>query len=341
MFSSLIMKELLFILFCLFSAQAQTTSPLEEAFREALYTEEVDGDSETALKSYRQLSEQFQKQRTLAARTLFRQAECLRKLDRKNEAVTTYQTLLARYPENEKLVTLTKENLLALGHQPNSLQTPTTPAPLNPEDQKIAELKKLLAQSPDLLNTGPLNTAAQKSQLKVATFLLDSGADISRDGFGSGVTPLQSAAQRGHLAMCKLLIERGASLEKEGPVALGYALEQGHQSITQYLLSLGLIPNSSHLSKAIISSGGFRTLSQLIDALPESQKATVINPPGGSPLRSTLDAPTPKYIPLLKTLLEHGANPNQKLGDDKLSPLALLLSKLKYHEDQELSLIHI
>ena len=66
------MKELLFILFCLFSAQAQTTSPLEEAFREALYTEEVDGDSETALKSYRQLSEQFQKQRTLAARTLFR-----------------------------------------------------------------------------------------------------------------------------------------------------------------------------------------------------------------------------------------------------------------------------
>ena len=333
MFSSLIMKELLFTLFCLISVQVQAASPLEEAFREALYTEEVDGDSEAALKSYRQLSEQFQKQRTLAARTLFRQAECLRKLDRQDEAITTYQTLLARYPENEKLVTLTKENLLALGHQPNSLQTPTTPAPLNPEDQKIAELKKLLAQSPDLLNTGPLNTAAQNSQLKVATFLLDAGADISRDG--SGITPLQSAALNGHLAMCKLLIERGASLEKEGPVALGYALEEGHQSITQYLLSLGLIPNSSHLSKAIISSGGFRTLSQLIDALPESQKATVINPPGGSPLRSTLDAPTPKYIPLLKTLLEHGANPNQKLGDDKLSPLALLLSKLKYHEDQE------
>ncbi|MGJ8725422.1 MAG: ankyrin repeat domain-containing protein [Roseibacillus sp.] len=336
------MKTLFTLFLLLLTTQAQEPPSLEDSFREALYSEEVDGDPEAALESYRKLSDKFQKQRQLAARTLYRQAECLRKLDRTDEAITTYQTLLTRYPEDKNLTKLAQENLTALGQEPASPSNPDSPAPIDPQDQKIAELKKLLAESPDLLNTGPLQLAAQKSQLKVAAFLLDAGADVSR--INGNRTPLQEAAHNGHRAMCELLIKRGANLEQEGPQALDYALGQGHQSIIDYLLSLGLIPYSSHLTKAIQSSNGQKSLSQLLNALPKSQKPAIINPVlEAPPLLATLDSNQKKF-PLLELLLEHGANPDHTLTVTlphsydsqkfQISPLAYLLETLKDQKEQ-------
>ena len=318
------MKSLLIVILLFpLLLHAQIKTPLEEAFLEALYTEEVEGNSQAALEAYRQLNEKFQKQRDLAARTFFRQAECLRKLDRPKEAIAAYQTILKRYPENEKLGSLIQKNLTALGQSPES-----PPLDLSDtEGAEIARLKKILVQSPDLLNLGHLHKAAQKSQLKVATFLLQSGADISR--IHEGKTPLQFAAEAGHKAMCTLLIEQGADLESDGPLALESAIAAGHQAIFNDLLTAGVSVNDSHLSDAIFSPNAVKTLTALLDSLSAEKLSKILNQASGNSnlLKYTLGRLCEKNVPksqaftILELLLTHGADPNLPRGEDQRTAL--------------------
>lgn len=221
------------------AARAQDES-IEDAFRDGLYQEEVAGDLQSALKVYEDIHARVMRLSDLGAKALFRRAAVLRKLERDEEAIAHYQTLLSQYPNHPTLERLTREQLVSLGVTPTApaSEVPTIP---EAERQEIARLERIVANSPDLLNASegqtppPLHQAASKGQIHVATFLLDQGARI--DLFSSG-TPLQHAARAGHKAMCALLLDRGAENK-----ALLAALEHGREAVALLLLERGADPN--------------------------------------------------------------------------------------------------
>ncbi|MBK1833284.1 ankyrin repeat domain-containing protein [Roseibacillus ishigakijimensis] len=248
----------------------------QDLFRDALYAEEVTGDAEAALESYQTLTKRLEEHRALAARSLFRQAECLRKLDRDEEAVTLYRRLLTRYPEEEDVAMLAQQNLLALGHE---AEAPAAAPDRDEQDERMAELKKRITQSPDLINAPapgedlpPLHLAAKNGQLKVLEFLVKEGADLlinwETQDHGDGY-PLTFAASAGHLAACQLLTEAGGADDEAGSDALEKAVRKKRNHIIDYLCSNNILPNFSALKAALYYDDNSNTLSRLISAFSE------------------------------------------------------------------------
>src|SRR6187401_2128574 len=109
------LRLLLFVICPLLTGPLRAEDEIEKAFRDALYAEEVKGDAERALKAYQKVGAKFEQQRDMAATALFRQGECLRKLDRKDEAAAIYNKVLWQYPDKERFARLSRESLAALG----------------------------------------------------------------------------------------------------------------------------------------------------------------------------------------------------------------------------------
>ena len=216
---------------------------IEEAFREGLYQEEVQGNLEDALKAYDDVRARVDRLRDLGAKALFRKAECLRKLKRDDEAIACYESLLAQYPGNSTMTRLSRENLTSLGATPFAGTASLAGTIPDEEANEIARLKSIVANSPDLLNAGqgddlpPLHLAAQKGQMHVVEFLLDQGADVNAGEWRG--TPLQLAAKAGHKAVCALLLDRGAEND-----ALIEALQASRESVALLLLERGADPNA-------------------------------------------------------------------------------------------------
>ncbi|MEM7385394.1 MAG: ankyrin repeat domain-containing protein [Verrucomicrobiota bacterium] len=222
------------------AAEDKAIDPVETLFRDALYQEEVKGNSEAALALYEEVSERMARQRELAATALFRQGECLRKLDRNNEAGQRFQTILKHYPDQERMARLARQNLIALGLPAAGRSGGDSGAIPETEAKEIARLKRLIANSPDLLNAAvgesarpPLHAASGSGQLEVAAFLLKNGADI--DLRYDDRTSIDIAAAAGHLKICELLVAHGADLEG----SLVRALEQRRQAVARFLLKSG------------------------------------------------------------------------------------------------------
>lgn len=211
---------------------------VEKAFRDALYAEEVKGDTEAALKAYQEVAAKFEQQRDMAATALFRQAECLRKLGRKDEAAALYNKVLAQYGDKERTAKLSRENLAALGMAPAA--GGDTPAAAT-DTGEVARLEKLLKDSPDLINatdaSNPLAAAAEKGQVALVDYLLGKGARV--DTLVDGKSALHRAAEAGHLTVCQKLIEKGADVNLNSSAEatpLILALDKGRFSIVELLL---------------------------------------------------------------------------------------------------------
>ncbi len=110
------------------------------------------------------------------------------------------------------------------------------------EETEIRRIQVLIRNSPDLINGtaegyGPLNTAALGGWLRVATFLLDNGADINKPT--GGATPLYQAVKSGHKAMVELLAQRGANVNTHdgtGATPLHIAAERGFLAVAEALV---------------------------------------------------------------------------------------------------------
>jgi ankyrin repeat protein len=121
----------------------------------------------------------------------------------------------------------------------------TTSVVIDDEETEIRRLQKMIQNSPDLINAPsggaddnntPLGRAANKGQLRVAQYLLDSGAEVNR-AYQSR-TPLLLAAARGHKAMIELLLAKGADVSARdagGKTALHIAAENGFQATAETL----------------------------------------------------------------------------------------------------------
>jgi ankyrin repeat protein len=126
------------------------------------------------------------------------------------------------------------------------------------EDQEIRRIQDMIRNSPDLINSPgegnsetPLLHAVSAGQIRVATFLLDHGAEVEKasrltdpataaNGRGMMMTPLMAAADNGHKALVELLLSRGARVNGANPLgimALHLAVERGFAGVVETLLA--------------------------------------------------------------------------------------------------------
>ncbi|MBI2946199.1 MAG: ankyrin repeat domain-containing protein [Verrucomicrobia bacterium] len=220
---------------------ASAADPLTDAFQKGLLEEEANRNLDAAIQAYQSVLKQLDDQRKLAATTIFRLGECYRKLGKTNEATSQFQRIVREFPDQDVLAKMSQQNLTALGKgddtKPRLLGVPI----LDVETQEIEKLRKMLKESPDLINAvtpgdtrTPLARAAEFGQKRVVKFLLeDSHVDVSRD-------ILHRATKVGHLGIVELLLAHGVdvnSLDHEGLTALHWAIGQGFRSIAEALIA--------------------------------------------------------------------------------------------------------
>jgi cytohesin len=183
------------------------------------------------------------------------------------------------------------------------------------EDLEIRRIQQMIQNSPDLINahvpggTGtPLQNAAAAGWIKVATYLLDHGADVNADRGGA----LYAAAKAGNRAMVELLLSRGAEVnpkENTGLAPLHIAVQNGFQAVVEVLLANKAdvnAQNGSGVTPLFLAAG--RDNPKIVSLLLE-HKADVnaSDQSGATPLMNAARSGHPEIVRLL---LAADANPN-------------------------------
>jgi ankyrin repeat protein len=140
----------------------------------------------------------------------------------------------------------------------------------------------------------PLMAALNFENFDIARFLIERGANVNAKNL-RGETPLALAAYLKNYEIAKLLIERGARVDEpagRGPNAAMIALNSGDEKLLKLFTDKGI-----DVAKLVNSvSGRFN-----------------------SPLQNAIDS---ENIPLIKTIMKLGVNPNQRF-DFGQTPLSL------------------
>jgi ankyrin repeat protein/tetratricopeptide (TPR) repeat protein len=102
------------------STNASLGDPLQMLFRRALVEEESSQNLGQAIQDYQEVLAHLDARRELHATVLFRLGECYRKQGHTNEAVAQYERILREFPDQATLLTLSRQNLSALGRSPET-----------------------------------------------------------------------------------------------------------------------------------------------------------------------------------------------------------------------------
>ena len=211
----------------------------KELLRDGLFAEESEGDLPTARKNYEALLAKHAEEKKVAAVALYRLAEIERKQGKKQQAVVLYQQLLAEFGEVEPQAKLTRENLKALGVEPDLSPLQKTRVEIQPEEARaLRQFQKDLKDSPDRIKDPKhLQTATKDGWVEVMRFLLKNGADANEEGI------LELAAVNGHLSVCQLLMQYGCdpTLPKHEGAMIG-AVKNNNLEVVKLLLEKGADP---------------------------------------------------------------------------------------------------
>lgn len=208
-------------------SEVQTAT--EDLLRQGLFEEEANRDFDKASERYRAVVAAHDKQRALAATATFRLGEIARKKNDKEAAAAAFRTVAERFPEQEDLARMSRENLAALGMALEA--TPGKPEvdpfaegpPEDPQDKEIERLKDIALNSPDLLDGDgatdygwrALHLAAANGYTKVIAYLLENKADLNSRTTREQLTPLQIATVHGRLAAVNALLAAKARINDE------------------------------------------------------------------------------------------------------------------------------
>ncbi len=349
-------RHLLLLLgFSLATIHAADSLP-EDLLRQGLFEEEANQNLDKAAEHYRAVIAAHDHQRALAASATFRLGEIARKKNDKETAAAAFRTVTERFPEQQELARLSRENLAALGIETTA---PATPAAADPEDAEIARLKELARNSPDLIDGAdsdgfrPIHHAAAKGWTRVISYLLENKADPNGLTIKERFTPLHLATVHGHLSAVKALLAAKA----DPNVTLGFSksamdrlpamdgrLEHAKGSWTA--LDLAIVYDRRETALTLIDAGtdikrvgpvvseqitgytdGFNTL-MLAIYLKRNHLAQVLID-AGSPLNAVgkKESITPLGVALgenksmVAPLLKAGADPNLTLYEQRFSPL--------------------
>ena len=190
------------------------------------------------------------------------------------------------------------------------------------EAKEIQRIQQMIQNSPDLINAerggdAPLYAAAGKGQLRVASFLLDHGANI--EGVNQHV-PLIAASINGNRAMVELLLSRGADVNAKGgagDTALHQAALHGYQAVAEVLLANHADVNAPNVGGSTplfsaASSGQLKIVQMLLAA---GANSNLRDRNGSSPLSYAIG----KSPEIFQALLDAGTNPNTEDSDGRTS----------------------
>jgi len=231
------------------------------------------------------------------------------------------------------------------------LPAPATAAVPEPDEEsrEIERLRRMLANSPDLINAPkgdpletPLQTAARLDQARVVEFLLAQKADLNVPA--GGRTPLHVAASAGHKRMVELLLKAGAKVDaqaSDGQTPLHMAIAAGHRQVVQALVAAGTnltlrtkagptfasLPTRGAVTEVtpmgLAIALGNVPLVELVAAAAANLNEPVANVHGRSQTALTL-ALQAKAFSLAARLLDLGANP--AIEADGVTPMLLAVS---------------
>ena len=273
------------------------TNDLPTLLQKGLLEEEANHNLEAAVRNYQAALDGFDQDRLLAATTVFRLGECLRKLGRANEAGLQYQRVLREFPDQTNLVKLCSDYLGGNAPVPASAaQNSATSA----EDEGVRKIREMIRNSPDLINAPgngamtPLQSSVQSGNIAAAELLLANGANvngIAQNTIGTGAeTPLSMAADSGNKGMIELLLAKGADVNAPdnygGRTPLYHACAKGFKTVAEVLIAHKADVNARRsdgwtpLHVAI--SLGFSAVAELLLANGANVNAADSN--GGTPL---------------------------------------------------------
>ncbi len=157
--------------------------------------------------------------------------------------------------------------------------------------------------------------AARIGKAEIVRLLLDHGADPNAEDL-CGEAPLQAASRYGHIECVEMLIAAGAKLDHYPPpetseyseTALCSAV-RNHPDIAKILLTHGANPNAASSARRlplIFAASDENRLDVLMALLGAGASVNEQNEQGRTALHAAIDAGS---IPLIETLLQHGADP--------------------------------
>jgi ankyrin repeat protein len=306
-------------------ASAQSSN-LTSLLQQGLLEEQANGNLNAAIADYKSLAEEFDKNRQLAATAAFRLGECYRAQGKTNEAVAQYQRILREFPDEQTLANMSRQNLMGLGVALSQAAVAPKTELANGEDKEIQRIQQMMQNSPDLVDKGELDHAANSGELRVTAFILDHGADVN--GSDNGGPPLCQAVDGGQKAMVELLLSRGADVnararDGSGATALLKATANGYQAVVEVLLAHKADVNAHYTgmnSFTPLHIAARRGDSNLIKAfLDAGANPNSVDADGQTPLGQAIES---GHLEIAKALLAAKADPNRFT---KRSPLMIAI----------------
>lgn len=115
------------------------------------------------------------------------------------------------------------------------------------KDGNLDLVKTLLKNNKGLLEVNTvfgswLHIAASYGRINIASYLIECGIDVNRNGDISGGNPIRSAAENGHIDMIELLYNSGTvfDVSEAAKNPLFGAIYGGHYSVVEFLVEHGI-----------------------------------------------------------------------------------------------------
>lgn len=310
-----------------------STNDLASTFKQGLVEEEANRNLEAAIQAYQQVVVHFDKDRKTAATAIYRLGECYRKLGRTNEAVAQFERVVREFGDDELLVSISRNNLVALRGPEAATEPAARPgSPLSAAAR--AEQKKLFADEIKLAETeleilkkqqevGRVEQTAVLAKERELLRLRRQAAGVDLPGdipstFASSVVTDEEGAE---IRRIQQLVQNSPDLINamelgSGKSPLHRAAERGQVTVVKYLLDHGAsIDQLSPRKETALHLAAHVGQNAVVKLLLE-RKANVEarDNAGWTPLYY---ASSQGYRAVGETLLEQGANANARAGDGR------------------------
>jgi ankyrin repeat protein len=228
----------------------------------------------------------------------------------------------------------TVKALLQAGASPNPSVWHETPVMVMAARKGNVEIVSELIAAGANVNRGfdelPLHTAAEKGHLEVVHLLLDAGADVEAYEEDQW-TALMAASSAGHLPVVKLLVEKGANASAwgQGETPVICAAKGVHPEVYEFLhplvddetRAIGDRDGEQEMANSIrkrtreqnkpveklVEAAMFGKLEQVQEIIASGVDVNSISACGRTALSLAIQG---GYIPVIKALLDAGADPN-------------------------------